>query len=311
MDSSVTNKDLDALAARLQRLVVGPDQEPDASIIIPVSARGDLETVLPVLEQLSRYAGPHALELMLVVNNYDPATPPAAIDRFTNMGLRVIATPSARRPGEVVILSARALGIQAARAETTIHFDADSRIVNSTALVDWYIAAMRDGAQMAYTHVGYYDLRKKLPVLLKIGIHHTTRSFKRNVLGIPTNRGGNYAVTRSAFLAGYDAGQLSVDMQLGPVVKLNGGRVAYSGRPKLRVLISGRKHHGAWRRLLPYLLHRLQDNLRALPTQRRRVTRDSWDGFDLETERRLQASMAQNGRSADAGLVPLDGEQKR
>jgi hypothetical protein len=309
MDLCVSNRDLDALAARLQRLAVSPEQEPDASIIIPVNARADLETVIPVLEQLSLYAGPHALELILVVNNYDPVAPPAAIDRFTRMGLRVIGVPSARRPGEVVILSARALGIQAARAEITIHFDADSRIVNSTALIDWYIAAMRRGAQMAYTHVGYYDLRKKLPVRIKIGIHHTMRAFKRNVLGIPTNRGGNYAVTRSAFLAGYEAGQLSVDMQLGPVVKLGGGRVVYSGRPELRVLISGRKHHGAWRRLLPYLLHRLRYNLRALPTKRRRVTRDSWDGFDRETERRLQASMAPNGRSAD--LVSFDEEQKR
>lgn len=311
MDSRVTRWDLDALAARLQRLAVSPDQEPDASVIIPVNARVDLDTVIPILEQLSHYAGPHAVELMLVINNYDPATPPAALDTFSAMGLRVVATPSARRPGEVVILSARALGIQAARAETTIHFDADSRIVNSTAILNWYIAAMRRGAQLAYTHVGYYDLRQKLPVKVKIGIHHTFRAFKRNVLGIPTTRGGNYAVTRSAFLAGYEAGQLSVDMQLGPVVKLGGGRVAYSGRPDLRVLISGRKHHGAWRRLLPYLLHRLRYNVRALPTRRRRVTRDSWDGFDRETERRLQASMAQNGQSSDAGLVSLDEEQNR
>ena len=96
MDSRVSNRDLDALAARLQRLLVSPEQEPDASIIIPVNARADLETVIPVLEQLSLYAGPHALELILVVNNYDPAAPPAAIDRFTRMGLRVIGVPSAR-----------------------------------------------------------------------------------------------------------------------------------------------------------------------------------------------------------------------
>lgn len=309
METRVPNPAIDALASRLQPLLGRTGPAPDASIIIPVSARADLETVIPVLEQLSHYNGPHALELILVINNYDPATPPAAIDAFRDLGIQVIATPSARRPGEVVILSARALGIRAARAETTLHFDADSRIVNSTALVDWYITAMREGAQLAYTHVGYYDLRNKLPVRVKIAVHHAIRAFKRHVLGIPTTRGGNYAVTRSAFLARYEAGELSVDMQLGPAVKLSGGKVAYSGCSELRVLISGRKHHGSWRRLLPYLLHRLRYNLRAIPTRRRRVTRDSWNGFDLETDRRLQASLANNGKAAEAGMVRAHEEQ--
>jgi hypothetical protein len=310
MDSRVRNAGLQAFASQLQQLFGNAGAMPDASIIIPVNARADLETVYPVLEQISSYAGAHPLELILVINNYDPAAPPVAIEAFAGLGLRVVATPSARRPGEVVILSARALGVQAARAETTIHFDADSRIVDSTALIDWYIAAMRQGAQLAYTHVGYYDLRSKLPVRVKIFIHHTIRWFKRTFLGIPTTRGGNYAVTRAAFLSAYEAGQLSVDMQLGPAVKLAGGKIAYASRPELRVLISGRKHQGSWRRLLPYLLHRLRYNLRAIPTRRRRVTRDSWNGFDLETERRLQASLTNNGQ-APKGVVPTNEEQER
>jgi hypothetical protein len=309
MESRIQNSDRGALALRLQQLLGGSDAAPDASIIIPVSARADLETVIPVLEQISRYAGPHALELILVINNYDPDSPPAAIDTFGQMGIRVIAVPSARRPGEVVILSARALGVQGARAETTIHVDADSRIVDSTALFNWYIDAMRRGVQLAYTHVGYYDLRAKLPVRIKIGIHHIIRWFKRSALGIPTTRGGNYAVTRSSFLASYEAGRLSVDMQLGPAVKLGGGKVAYSGRRELHVLISGRKHSGSWRRLLPYLLHRLRYNLRAIPTKRRPVTRESWNGFDLETERRLRASMADNGRPPNMSVMAADEEQ--
>lgn len=282
--------DLAALGARLKEIRGDAGAPPSASIIIPVNACADLERVLPVLDDIGGYSGPHTFELLLVINNYDPASPPAAIERFRQMGARVVAVPSARRPGEVVILSARALGIAAAQAEITMHFDADSRLLNSTALLDWYVSALQAGARLAYTHVDYYDVPRKPAVHVKLWLHHAVRRCKRLVFGIPTTRGSNYAVARAAFLACYEAGELSVDMQLGPAVKLAGGRIAYSGKRALRVLTSGRRFSGSWRRLLPYLLYRLRYNLHAIPTRRRPVTRESWAGFDVESERRLTAA---------------------
>ena len=43
---------------------------PDASIVVPVNAQGDLENVLTLLDDLGRYAGPHEFETLLVVNNF-------------------------------------------------------------------------------------------------------------------------------------------------------------------------------------------------------------------------------------------------
>jgi hypothetical protein len=39
------------------------------------------------------------------------------------------------------------------------------------------------------------------------------------------------------------------------------------------------------------------------------VTRESWNGFDLETERRLRASMADNGRPPNMSVMAADEEQ--
>ena len=35
---------------------------PDASIVVPVNAQGDLENVLTLLDDLGRYEGPHEFE---------------------------------------------------------------------------------------------------------------------------------------------------------------------------------------------------------------------------------------------------------
>ena len=281
--------------------------EPEASIIIPVNAQADLQKVMLVVEQLGHYGGSHCLELILVINNYLPHSPPPEIDILRQMGVCVVAAPSARREGEVVILTARALGVEAARSEVTIHFDADTQIVNSTALIDWYIDKLTSGIDLAYTHVGYYELRQKLPVRIRVAVHHFTRWVKRTFMGVPTTRGGNYAITRSAWKRCYEAGQLSVDMQVGPAVKLNGGRTAYSARRNLHVLTSGRKHTGRWRTLFPYFFHRLRYNFKAIPTRRRPVQRGSWEGFDLETERRLRATPA---AAAAPNTILTEGSQE-
>lgn len=259
---------------------------PAASIIIPVNAQGDVNELRMTLADIQRYAGKHTYEIILVINNYPPEDPPAVIETFQAEGLRVVAVPDASHPGVVVILNARVLGTQAARSEVTIHFDADCRIPDINSLLDWYVKRLTSGAKVAYTHVGFYDSPKKTAVYVKHFLHHTSRWVKRNILGIPTTRGSNYAVARSMFLGLYHENKLSVDMQVGPAVKLAGGGVAYSGRRNLRVLTSARRDSGRWSRLIPYFTSRLFYNLKAVPTRSRLKKGNTWAGFDKENENR-------------------------
>ncbi|HXE81268.1 MAG TPA: glycosyltransferase [Vicinamibacterales bacterium] len=280
-------------AAALTRLLAEGISTPDVSIVIPVNARSDLECVMNPLGNIAAYTGRYRIEVILVINNYPPDDPPdAAIDSFRRMGIRVIAVPSARRPGEVVIVSARALGAREARAPITVHFDADCRIRDATALIDAYVHRMRRGAHVAYSRVGHYEVRRKLGVYVKLGLHHSIRWVKRNIFRIPTTRGSNYAVDRALFLRLYDEGRLSVDMQLGPAARLAGAKVAYLGGRRLSVDTSARRFQGRWGRMIPYLVQRLRYNLHAIPTRRRPVTRTSWGGFDRECENRAAMLIA-------------------
>ena len=261
------------------------DLAPEASVIIPVNAEADLTTVRAALEDLSRYQGQRLVEVILVVNNYDPGAPPG-LGHFREEGIRVISVPTVRRPSEVVIVSARALGVEAARSSVTIHFDADCRIHHATALIDWYAKILEGNKGVAYTHVGFYQLRPRLAVRTKILIHNLSRWIKRELMGVPTTRGSNYAIDRSLFLQLYRSHQLSVDLQIGPAAKLAGAAVAYSGRPELSVLTSGRRFRGGWFRMIPYYFYRLRYNLMAIPTRWRPVTASSWSGFDRESDNR-------------------------
>ena len=261
------------------------DLAPEASVIIPVNAKTDLTTVLAVLDDLSLYRGRRRVEVILVVNNFDPGFPPK-LRHFREGGLRVLSVASARRPGEVVIIGARALGVEAARSSVTIHFDADCRIPDATALIDWYVEICERNKGVAYTHVDYYQLLSLRSVKAKILLHNLFRWIKRELLGIPTTRGSNYAIERSLFLRLYRSRQLSVDLQLGPAAKLAGAEVAYSGCPELSVLTSGRRFRGGWFRMVPYYLYRLRFNLMAIPGRWRRGTASSWSGFDRESDNR-------------------------
>jgi len=286
MSSSREITDLNVLREQSMRLRGDMERSPDAAIVIPVNAKGDLRTVLKPLSDIIHYTGQNTVEIILVINNFPADNPPAEIEEFRNLGVRVVAAPSARRPGEVVIISARALGVQAADTSVTVHFDADCHIANINALLDWYVQSLKSGAQLAYSHVDFHDVRNTPSIRAKIATHHALRWIKRNLLGIPTTRGSNYAIDRSLFLRLYDAGKLSVDFQVGPAAKLAGARIVYSGRPNFTVYTSGRKFRGGWARLFRMLRYRLRYNLGALPTRFRDVTRTSWDGFDRESERR-------------------------
>jgi len=296
--SSLASMNLDYLREQLVRLRGSREYAPEASLVIPVNAQGDLLTVLKPLGDIAKYHGRHRIEIILVINNYPPEQPPTELDEFRALGVEVVAAASARRPGEVVIVSARALGVRAAQSAVTIHFDADCQIPDVTALVDWYIESLRSDVQLAYSLVGFYDYQTIPSVRMGIMIHHTVRWVKRTILKVPTTRGSNYAINRNLFLQLYDAGKLSVDLQVGPAAKLSGAKIAYSSSPSLRVLTSGRKLKGGWGQLYRYLRYRLYYNLKATPTRKRDVTRVSWDGFNQETSRRELINVSQKGEES-------------
>lgn len=241
---------------------------PDFSVVVPVNAQGDLQNVRKLLADVAAYEGPHFYETILVVNNFPEGLTPPEVDELREIATEVLAIPSVRRPGEAVGFSARIPGVRAASSEYVILFDADCRIPNATALLNWYVEQFRNGAVAAYTPVAYYDYEDAVSLRLRFAIHHAARWVKRRVFGIPTTRGSNYAVERGAMLDLYGRDLLADEMNVGPTMKKLKGRVAYSGEDRLKVLTSGRMFRPGWLVILPYLLYRLRYNLRVLPVRR-------------------------------------------
>ncbi len=256
--------DPSTLREPLAHLRGNPEHAPDGSIVIPVNAQADLDNLLQIVRDLTRYGGEHTFEVIPVINNYPPDTPPAQIETFRAMGLEVVAIPNARRPGEKVGFSARIPGLRAARSPITIHFDADCRLPDPTALLNFYVNQLRSGNVLAYTPVHFFDLPEGLAVRCRVAFHHTARWMKRNLLRIPTARGSNYAIDRSTMLQLYESGKVTEDFQVGLNVKALGARSAYSGARELAVLTSGRMFHSSWKRLLSYARWRLHFNIRML-----------------------------------------------
>lgn len=265
-----SSTDLSGLGSALAAMRPAAGSAPDVTIVVPVNAQGDLQKVLALLGDVSRYDGPDGVEVLLVVNNYPEAEPPAAIQDFERLGARVIAVPNVRRadrPGEAVCLSARMPGIRAAASDLVVLFDADCRIPNVTALLNWYRAEFRRGARVSYTAVGYYGLPTGPSMRVRFAIHHVSRWVKRNLLGIPTTRGSNYAVHRESMVDLYERGYLADDFNVGPAFRKFGLRVTYSGRRAFTVYTSGRMFRPGWKRILPYYWYRLRYNLRVLPVR--------------------------------------------
>jgi hypothetical protein len=242
-----------------------PNTSPDASISVPVNAQGDLETVFGVLEDIARYQGKHTFEVILAINNYPEGEEPPEIELFRSMGILVQPTPSVRRPEEAVCFSARMTGVRAANTDHLLLFDADCQIPNATAVIDWYIEQLHHGTKLAYTHVGHYGLRNRLSIWARMVAHHGARWVKRQLLGIPTTRGSNYAVNKTNILRFYEQGLLSDDLNVGPTFKAHHLPIKYSGSRQLVVLTSGRVFSGGWLKLIRYLLYRLRYNLKMLP----------------------------------------------
>ena len=260
---------LDQLGSELRRLRSDPATPPDASVVIPVNAQEDLENVLEIIGDIARYEGKTTFEVVLVINNYPVDEPPRGLGAYAEAGMRTVGVPDVRRPGEVVSFTARVPGAREASSEITIHFDADCRIPDSSALLTWYVNQLRAGAQAAYSRVEYYDLRPLWSVRARIAIHHAARWTKRTLFRIPTVRGSNYAIDRALFLRLYDEGKLVDDLNVGLAVKASGASIAYSGKRDLRVLTSGRRFKGGWLKLARYLLYRMRYNLRMITSSKR------------------------------------------
>ena len=264
---SIAAARLERLERELARLRGDPALPPEASIVIPVNAQADLENALGVVGEVVSYNGRRTFEVILVINNYPAERPPPEIAAYEQAGVRVVAVPSVWRAGEAVCLSARIPGIRVASSNRVMLFDADCRIPNPSHLFDWYAEQFDRGAQVAYTHVGYYDLRPLWSVRARMVAHHLARWIKRVILRVPTTRGSNYATDRALFLRLYESGFLTDDLNVGPAAKAAGGRIVYSRARDLRVMTSGRKFRGGWLKLARYLRYRLLYNARVLPVQ--------------------------------------------
>jgi len=241
-----------------------------------VNAQTDLENVRVVLREVACYRGRRTFEVVLVINNYPANNPPAEIETYRAAGMRVVAVPTAWTVGEAVCFSARLPGIRSASSDRIILFDADCRIPYPMLLLDWYVDQFERGAEVAYTRVDYYGLRPLWSVRARMLAHHGSRWVKRVLLRIPTTRGSNYGVDRTAFLRAYEQGLLTDDLNVGPAVKASGGRVVYSGARRLQVLTSGRRFHGGWLKLARYLRYRLLYNVRMLPVRARRGRKNTY-----------------------------------
>lgn len=256
---------LASLRSQFDRIRGDRAAAPAVSVVVPVNAKEDLDTVMGVVGDTARYDGTHTLEVVLVVNNYPLGEPPTALGAYEAAGLRTIALPSAWTEGEVVSFSARLPGVRAAGSNHLVLWDADCRVPDASALIDWYVDQLTSGATAAYTHVDYYDLRALWSVRTRIAVHHASRWVKRSVLRIPTLRGSNYAIRREVLLRLHDDRLVGDDLNVGPAVRATNGVCAYSNQPRLTVLTSGRRFKGGWRKLGHYLRYRLSYNVRVLP----------------------------------------------
>ena len=151
------------VTGRLRAESNGP---PDATIVIPVNAKADLDEVHAVLMDIGRYEGRRSLEILLVVNNYPAQDPPKEILSFRQAGVAVVAVSDLRQlvtgesclapggdPATVaelhragLIMAARIAGLRQASSDNVIFLDADSRLPAPTVLIDWFIDQLSNGA---------------------------------------------------------------------------------------------------------------------------------------------------------------------
>lgn len=261
------------LKERITHMRGDPSLAPDVSIVIPVNAQKDLVPLQRVLSDLAHYPGSRRMEMILVINNYPEQEPPAEIGTYRQAGLQVIGIPRIHHQGGVA-MAARIPGVRQAQSQAVLLFDADCRIPNPGALLDWYAGRLEEGYDLAYTHVDYTDLPPGISVRARMWVHHASRWIKRQMLHIPTSRGSNYAMRRDLMLDLFEQGRIPYDIHVGPVVKSIGGRIAYSGAKELLVLTSGRFFDPGWKVLIAYLVWRTGYYLRILRIRPKKAAQD-------------------------------------
>jgi glycosyltransferase involved in cell wall biosynthesis len=236
----------------------------DASIVIPVNAQGDISNAVRLLKDIQQYDGSYAFEVICVLNNYTEY-PAGAVERMERESARVVTVPDVRQFGKAPAICARAIGMRYAQSDVIISFDADCRIPDVNALLNWYVHRFEEGYVAAYTHVDYYGTDNASVIKARIFAHHTSRWVKRNILNIPTTRGSNYAVRRDLFLRLWDMGYIADELHVGLTMD-KVGEVAYSNFKAHVVLTSGRvfNKEKSWLHLAWYLIYRLRYNLKAL-----------------------------------------------
>jgi hypothetical protein len=250
-----------------------PALPPDASIVIPVNAQKDLTPLQRVFSDLTRYPGSRRIEIILVINNYPVDEPPLEIEDYQRTGVQVVGIPRVLHHGGIAI-AARIPGVELARSQSVLLFDADIHIPNPGALINWYVDRLQEGYDLAYTHVDYTDLPPGISVKARMFVHHASRWIKRNLLKIPTSRGSNYAIRRDLMLDLFKQGRVPYDIHVGPVVKSRGGWIAYSGAKELLVLTSGRFFDPGWKVLFAYLVWRTGYYFRILKMRPKKVAPD-------------------------------------
>lgn len=268
----------------VNRLRGNPQLKPSASIIIPVNACADLGNLQWLISDLVKYQGSHTFEIITVINNYQIENQPCEVEILSEIGMRVLNIPNVHQPGETVAFSARLPGVEAANSEITIQFDADCRIPNITPLLDFYVEKLNSGYMLAYAPVHFFDLPKGTTIPIRVSIHHTVRSIKRNLLKIPTPRGSSYAINRTILIRLYETRKLRDDIQIGPNIKALGGKCIYSDDWNLRVLTSGRKIRKGWWRMIRYVVRRLVFNIKFLrdTNAAKSILRSGKHGSNLE-----------------------------
>ena len=116
----------------VKRLRGDPTVPPHASIVVPVNAQADLENVLDIVGDVSRYEGSRTFEVVLVINNYPADAPPRELATYAAAGMRTVGIPAAWQKGEVVSFTARIAPAPCGRIQSLVQFDAECRLPNPT-----------------------------------------------------------------------------------------------------------------------------------------------------------------------------------
>ena len=95
MNVASQTESLEAIRRGVKRMRGDPTVQPDASIVVPVNAQADLENVLDIVGDVSRYEGSRTFEVVLVINNYPADAPPRELGAYAAAGMRTVGIPAA------------------------------------------------------------------------------------------------------------------------------------------------------------------------------------------------------------------------